>query len=170
MVDGTGDPNTSKEYANTIQALYPVAYAIKFHCKKALDFGVMPLEGLWWTENMAKFSMKDRNNWTWTAMIMQPKPVTADVVAEAVDQVRKKRIWLCSTAFASIRMMRVGPPRRSMSAPTPKRVRLFSRLHEFIAEQGGALWANSKHHHEIYLGDPRKTEPSKLKTIIRQPF
>src|SRR5664279_5656716 len=81
MIDGKGDPNTSQEYMDAIQTLYPVAYTIKFTSKLGYgnDFGVMPLEGLWWTENMADFSAQDKSNWLWTAMIMQPDVITEDI-------------------------------------------------------------------------------------------
>ena len=71
MIDGHGDPNTSQEYMDAIQTLYPVAYTLKFMCKKEVgkDFGVMPLEGLWWTEKMSDFQVEDKSNWLWTAMI-----------------------------------------------------------------------------------------------------
>lgn len=172
MVDGKGDPNTSQEYADAIQALYPVAYTIKFtsKIKYGKDFGVMPLEGLWWTENMADFSVENKDNWLWTAMIMQPDVVTEDMYNHAVQQVRNKKApkSLDKLRFASYeegqaaQVMYVGP--YSSEGPT------IQGLHEFIKEQGGTLDDNNKHHHEIYLGDPRRTAPEKLKTIIRQPY
>jgi hypothetical protein len=172
MVDGKGDPNTSQEYAAAIQTLYPVAYAIKFTCKLGLgkDFGVMPLEGLWWAEDMTEFSTDNKEDWLWTAMIMQPDVVTEDIYDQAVQQVKEKKSAeaLGQLRFGSYdegraaQVMYVGP--YSDEGPAIK------ELHEFIKEQGGALEATNKHHHEIYLGDPRRTAPAKLKTIIRQPF
>ena len=172
MIDGKGDPNTSQEYIDAIQTLYPVVYTIKFtsKIKYGKDFGVMPLEGLWWTENMADFSTKDKSNWLWTAMIMQPEIVTEDLYDQAVQQVRKKKSpkSLDKLRFASYdegraaQAMYVGP--YSDESPT------IQELHKFIKEQGGTLDDKNKHHHEIYLGDPRRSDPAKLKTIIRQPF
>jgi len=172
MIDGKGDPNTSQEYVDAIQTLYPVAYTIKFTSKLgyAKDFGVMPLEGLWWTENMAEFSAEDKSNWLWTAMIMQPDVVTEDIYNQAVQQVREKKSpkSLDKLRFESYdegraaQVMYVGP--YSDEGLT------IQELHEFIKEQGGTLDENNRHHHEIYLGDPRRTAPEKLKTIIRQPF
>ncbi len=172
MIDGKGDPNTSQEYTDAIQALYPVAYAIKFisKIKYGNDFGVMPLEGLWWTKNMADFSTKDKSNWLWTAMIMQPDIVNEDIFKQAVEQVRQKKLpkSLDKLRFKSYdegraaQVMYVGPYSDEGST--------IENLHEFITEQGGKLAGNTKHHHEIYLGDPRRTAPEKLKTIIRQPF
>lgn len=172
MIDGRGDPNTSQEYIDAIQTLYPVAYTIKFTCKNKYgkDFGVMPLEGLWWTENIADFSAEDKSNWLWTAMIMQPDVVTEDIYDQAVQQVREKKPtkFLDKLRFASYdegraaQVMYVGP--YSDEGPT------IQELHKFIKAQGGTLDDSNKHHHEIYLGDPRRTDPSKLKTIIRQPY
>ena len=172
MIDGKGDPNTSQEYAAAIETLYPVAYAIKFACKLGLgnDFGVMPLEGLWWAEDMTNFSTDNKENWLWTAMIMQPDVVTDDIYDRAVQQVKEKKSpeALGRLRFSSYdegraaQVLYVGP--YSDEGPTIK------ALHEFINEQGGTLAATNKHHHEIYLGDPRRTAPAKLKTIIRQPF
>lgn len=172
MIDGKGDPNTSQEYIDAIQTLYPVAYTIKFTYKKEFgkDVGVMPLEGLWWTENMADFSTEDKSNWLWTAMIMQPDFVTKQVFDQAIKQVADKKNppSLNKLRFQeydegrSAQVMYVGP--YADEGPT------IMNLHEFIKDQGGKLDKTNKHHHEIYLGDPRRTDPSKLKTIIRQPY
>ncbi len=171
MIDGKGDPNTSQEYADAVQTLYPVAYAIKFTCKRELerDFGVMPLEGLWWAEDMRDFDTANKSNWLWTAMIMQPDMVTAELVERVIEQTRYKKNppSLDKLRFETYdegraaQVMYVGP--YADEGPT------IAALHEFIAQQGGSL-EGSKHHHEIYLGDPRRADPSKLKTVIRQPF
>jgi hypothetical protein len=172
MMDGKGDPNTSQEYIDAIQTLYPVAYTIKLTCKikYGKDFGVMPLEGLWWTENMADFNPADKSNWSWTAMIMQPYIVTDDIFNQAVQKVKEKKSpkSIDRLRFESFeegraaQVMHIG--QYSNEGPTIK------VLHQFIADQGGVLSENNKHHHEIYLGDPRRSDPAKLKTIIRQPF
>ncbi len=172
MIDGKGDPNTSQEYIDAIQTLYPIAYGIKFACKNKLgkDFGVMPLEGLWWMEDMKDFNPNDKSNWLWTAMIMQPEIVTEDIFDSVVEQVKEKKAptsldklrFEAYNEGRSAQVMYVGPYRDE--GPT------IIDLHKFIKEQGGKLDESNKHHHEIYLGDPRRTEPSKLKTIIRQPY
>lgn len=172
MIDGKGDPNTSQEYIDAIEALYPTAYTIKFMCKKELqkDFGVMPLEGLWWAENMNDFVFSKKSNWQWTAMIMQPDVVTKEIFERAIEQVAKKKNpkALGKLRFESYRegrsaqVMYVGP--YSEEGPA------IQDLHKFIKEQGGELEKSDKHHHEIYLSDPRRTDPSKLRTIIRQPY
>ena len=172
MIDGHGDPNKSKQYVDAIQTLYAVAYTIKFMVKKELgkDFGVMPLEGLWWTEKMADFKVDDKSNWLWTAMIMQPDFITKEMFERAVKQATEKKnpVSIEKIRFEaydegrSAQVIYVGP--YSGEGPT------IMKLHEYIIGQGGKLDGTNKHHHEIYLGDPRRTDPSKLKTIIRQPY
>jgi hypothetical protein len=170
MVDGRGDPNTAREYAEAVEALYAVAYTLKFKVKKAkggVDFAVMPLEGLWWAEDMTQFDVRDKGAWLWTMMIVQPKPVTAALFAETLPEVieKKKLPALGQVRFESYaegraaQIMHLGP----YSAEGPA----VARLHDHIHANGHAL---SGKHHEIYLGDPRKTAPEKLRTVIRQPF
>lgn len=173
MVDGQGDPNTAKEYIDAIHALYPVAYALKFMCKKelGLDFSVMPLEGLWWADDMSKFSTEDKSNWRWTAMIMQPEIITKEMVERArmaaaakpdVSPALRKLRFAQYTEGRAAQTLFIGPYKDE--GPT------IQKLHRFIVDEGGALTIENKHHHEIYLSDPRRTEPGKLKTIIRQPY
>jgi hypothetical protein len=171
MVDGKGDPNTSQVYRDAIQALYSVAYTIKFLCKNKYgqNFGVMPLEGLWWTESMADFNAENKSNWLWTAMIMQPAVVTKEKFKEAIELVRKRKAskLLDKVRFGpyvegrSAQVMHIGP--YADEGPT------ILKLHDYLKAAGGKLDSN-RHHHEIYLNDPSRTNPSKLKTIIRQPF
>ena len=172
MVDGHGDPNTSQEYVDAMQTLYPVAYTLKFMCKRQLekDFGVMPLEGLWWSDDMTDFLNGNKSNWQWTAMIMQPEFVSKEMVAAAVEQVKAKKN---PASIYKVRFEEYDEGRAAQvlyqgaysdEGPT------IQKLHTFIEENGGALTKSTKHHHEIYLGDPRRTKPEKLKTIIRQPF
>jgi hypothetical protein len=172
MIDGHGDPNTSDEYVHAIEALYPVAYTLKFMSKKTLakDYAVMPLEGLWWSDNMEDFLTGNKSNWDWTMMIMQPDFVSEQMVKTAVEEVQKKKnpASLDKLRFdtydegRAAQVMYVGA--YADEGPT------IVKLHEFIASQGGELEATTKNHHEIYLGDPRRADPAKLKTIIRQPF
>ena len=172
MINGKGDPNTSQEYTDAIQTLYPAAYTIKFMCKKELDkdFSVMPLEGLWWTEDMSQFSTENKSNWQWTAMIMLPGFVTPELYERAMQQLADKKkpasldkLRLQSyTEGRAAQVLYIGP--YSDEGPA------IQQLHDFIKQSGGSLDENNKHHHEIYLSDPRRADPSKLKTIIRQPF
>lgn len=170
MIDGVGDPNTSQEYMDSIEALYAVSYTLKFMAKKSdnpTDYVVMPLEGLWWADDMEEFSVENKNTWKWTSMIMQPSFVTEAMVSQALEQVEKKKglTGLSRIRFEkydeglSAQIMHIGP----YATETPT----VSKLHKFIEDNGYSLRGK---HHEIYLSDPRKSAPEKLKTIIRQPI
>jgi hypothetical protein len=169
MIDGHADPNTAPEYGEAVRAIYAVAYAAKFVVKRApdgIDFGVMPLEGLWWTPDMATFTTDDKSAWDWTTMIAQPEQVTPEVVERArakaagnkalaaIDRVRLERFREGQAA----QVMHIGP--YATEGPT------IHGLHVFIAEQG---YERAGKHHEIYLSDPRRSAPEKMKTIVRQP-
>ena len=169
MIDGHGDPNTAPAYPEAVQALYSVAYAVRFALKRgpaAVDAPVMPLEGLWWTPDMAEFTTEDKSDWNWTLMIALPEQATAGVVDEArartaekkgLEAIGRVRFERCTEGPAA-QVLHVGP--YSAEGPT------VAALHAFIAGQGLLL---SGKHHEIYLGDPRRAAPERLRTIVRQP-
>lgn len=170
MIDGRGDPNSSPEYQDAIEALYSLSYTIKFMVKKgdlAIDYGVLPLEGLWWVEDMSQFSIEDKDSWEWTMMIMQPDIVTPRLIQEAVEQVKKKKnpVALPKVRFESYsegkaaQIMHIGP--FSEEGPT------IDKVHKFIEDAGSKRKGK---HHEIYLSDIRKAAPEKWRTIIRQPM
>jgi hypothetical protein len=172
MIDGRGDPNTAAEYQDAVAALYAVSYALKFAIKRApdgADYAVMPLEGLWWTDDMAAFNVERKADWRWTMMIAQPDLVTAERVEQAVaDTMRKKRLPAAAALrlerFAegvSAQVLHVGP--YSAEGPT------IAHLHAFIRESGYAFDSRQQRHHEIYLNDPTRTAAEKLRTVIRQP-
>ena len=169
MVDGEGDPNTSQEYAQAVEALFSVAYTAKFMVKKgpqALDYSVMPLEGLWWADDMSVFVANDKAKWKWTMMILQPSFVADEVIKVAIAEVRKKKNLLCVDRLRlenfsegrCAQILHVGP--FSEEGPT------IERLHEFIDSRTGRRGK----HHEIYLSDIRRADPKKWKTIIRHPM
>ncbi|MFQ5616709.1 MAG: GyrI-like domain-containing protein [Anaerolineales bacterium] len=168
MIDGHGDPNTAQEYQDAVEALYAVAYTLKFKSKKekGMDYVVPPLEGLWWVDNMEEFSTEDKDAWEWTAMIMQPEPVTPGMFEEALEQVEKKKNppALSKIKFESfheglsVQIMHIGP--YSAEGPT------IEKMRDFIGENG---YEPGGKHHEIYLSDPRRTAPERLKTVVRQP-
>ena len=169
MVDGEGDPNTAPAYREAIEVLYSVSYTLKFALKRSpagLDYAVMPLEGLWWSPTDPTFAGGRKSDWCWTAMILQPDVVTAEMVTGAIETAQRKRVLAAAPRLRlerfhegrAAQVMHVGP--YSAEAPT------ITKLHEFIAQQGLALAGK---HHEIYLGDPRRAAPEKLRTIIRQP-
>lgn len=170
MIDGEGNPNTAQQYRDAVECLYALSYTLKFMVKKlkgGVDYGVMPLEGLWWADDMSTFLDGKKDQWKWTAMIMQPEYVTRALFEKAREDVKKKkslpaleRVRLESFCEGrSAQIMYLGP--YSAEGPT------IQRIHAFVREQGGKLTGK---HHEIYLGDPRRTAPEKLKTVIRQPF
>ena len=169
MIDGMGDPNTSLEYAQAIEALFTVSYTAKFAVKKgplAIDYAVMPLEGLWWAYDMSAFATGDKTNWQWTAMILQPSFVGDDIIqAATADAGKKKKLPAIGklrleefTEGPSAQIMHIGP--FTEEGPT------IARLHEFIDARTG----RTGKHHEIYLSDIRRTAPAKWKTILRQPM
>jgi hypothetical protein len=169
MVSGKGDPNNSQEYAEAVEVLFQVSYALKFMVKKgllAIDYGVMPLEGLWWAEDMSAFTTGDKSDWMWTMMIMQPIYVSMEMVAKAIQDVGKKKnpVALSKLRFETFtegkaaQIMHIGP--FTEEGPTVEKV------HQFIDSIG----KRRGKHHEIYLTDIRKADPAKWKTIIRQPF
>lgn len=169
MVDGEGDPNTAPAYAEAVEALFAVSYALKFMVKKgalAIDYGVMPLEGLWGADDMSEFSADDKSNWKWTMMIVQPPFVGPELVDAAIAEVKRKKNhaaisrlrFEAYTEGLCAQILHIGP--FSEEGPT------IAQLHRFI-ETGGHLRGK---HHEIYLSDIRKADPAKWKTIIRQPM
>jgi hypothetical protein len=170
MIDGQGAPE-SEQFMQAMQAMYPIAYTIKFDKKKTggPDFTAMALEALWWAEDMAVFMPEtaDRNKWQWTVMMLQPDFVTRKDFDAAVAATKKKKDnpalnHVQFERFAegkSAQIMHIGP----YAAEGPN----IQRLHQKIAEIGGKL---SGRHHEIYLSDPRRVTPDRMKTVIRQPF
>jgi hypothetical protein len=172
MIDGHGDPNSSTEYREAIQALYALSYTLKFSLKKdlGLAFRTGPLEGMWWADDMTSFEIGRKADWSWTAMITQPDSVTPDRFEGARDEVQRKKGL---PALERVRLERfeeglagqvlyVGP--YSDEGPT------IQRLHLFIREHAYEFDGRRQKHHEIYLGDPRRSAPETLRTIIRQPM
>jgi hypothetical protein len=168
MIDGKGDPNLSPGFALAVQALYAAAYTLKFMIKKeeAVDYPVMALEGLWWADNLEVFRMEQRDDWKWTLMIMQPslvtkarlkKAVAAAMEKKGLDALRDIRLESYGEGLA-VQIMHIGP--YASEGPT------IEKLHSFALERGLTL---SGKHHEIYLSDPRKVSPGKMKTVLRQP-
>ncbi len=166
-IDGSGDPNVSDEYRSAIQWLYSVSYTLKFASKLELgrDYTVAPLEGLWWADDMADFIKGNKSKWSWTAMMMQPDWITADMFAAAVEKARDKlgappaslRLEPYDEGL-SVQTMHIGP--FADEGPT------IARMHDKFMPANG-LTENGKHH-EIYVSDPRRTAPEKLKTVLRQ--
>jgi hypothetical protein len=170
LIDGSGDPNTSKLYQDAVAALFGISYTLKFMIKKGkeqIDYSVMPLEGLWWMDDMTKFTTLNKDEWKWTMMIMQSQFITAKLVDYAIDEMLKKKKLVAYpnvrfekfTEGKAAQIMHIGP--FSEEGPT------IQKVHDFISGNGFKL---SGKHHEIYLSDIRKAKPEKWKTIVRQPF
>ncbi len=168
MVDGHGDPNTATAYREAVEALYAASYAVRAVTRTGLGrvHTVGPLEGLWSADDPEVFRTRDKSAWNWTMMIAQPDWITAELVEEALTAVRKKRLPSLDfigferyTEGRSVQILHVGS--YDNEAPT------LERLHrEFLPANG---FTPTGRHHEIYLSDARKTEPARLKTILRQP-
>jgi hypothetical protein len=169
MVDGEGNPNTVKAYAQAVEALYAVSYTLKFMSKKELgkDYVVPPLEGLWYADDMGVFTKKDKDGYQWTMMIMQPEWITPEMVSTAMDVVAKKKELSALPKLRfdtyqegkSVQLLHIG----SYDDEAPK----LAYLHDKHMPDHSLRF--NGHHHEIYLGDPRKSSPEKLRTILRQP-
>jgi hypothetical protein len=172
MIDGSGNPNDNPRMQVAFDALFSVSYTLKFMFKqgklgrKVPDYGVMPPEGLWWADDMSRFSQEDKSNWKWTMMLMQPDFATAEDMKTAMETAGKKKPLpgLPDLRFEkyeeglSAQILYLGP--FSEEGPT------IRRIHETIKEKGLDLRGK---HHEIYLSDFRRTKPEKLRTVVRQP-
>lgn len=169
MIDGAGDPNTAPAYAAAVEALFSVSYTAKFMLKKgkqAIDYAVMPLEGLWWSDELASFAANERSKWQWTMMILQPDFVEDAVVDAAIAEVRRKKAL---PAVDKLRLERFSEGRCAQTlhiGPFSEEGPTIQRVHDYI----GAHSALTGKHHEIYLSDIRRGDPAKWKTVIRQPM
>jgi hypothetical protein len=179
MIEGQGDPDGSA-FGEAVQALYSVSYAAHFALKKRSgeNTKVMPLEALWWVDEPGQFDLlekvaagdatmadTDRNKWQWQAMIVQPEPIDAELVAQAVQESRSKNL----PALDRLRFVQWEEGRCAQIlhvGPYSEEASTIVRLHQAIAEAG--LKPRGRHH-EIYLGDPRRSAPEKLRTVLRQP-
>jgi hypothetical protein len=169
MVDGMGDPNSSTDFKNAIEALYSLSYSLKFTIKKrgTADYLVMPLEGKWWAGDMGKLNLKEKESWKWTLMIMQPEYITDELFRAALIKVGEKKELeaLSKVRFEnfheglSVQIMHIG--QYSMEGPAIK------MMHDYIRERDHEFFGK---HHEVYLNNPERTAPEKLKTILRQPI
>ncbi|WP_460446190.1 GyrI-like domain-containing protein [Angustibacter aerolatus] len=167
-VDGRGDPNTSREYADAVTSLYPLAYRLKAIGRQQPERAhvVMPLEALWWSDDLAAFtSARDKGAWSWRLLIAVPDWVTGEHVEAARDAARR-------SAPPALDRVRLEPFDEGLVVqtlhvgPYDEEGPVIEALHAFAAAQGLRL---TGHHHEVYLGDPRRSTPDRLRTILRQP-
>jgi len=163
-------PGESPAFAAALEALYGISYTLKFHCKQRaddpIDYPVMPLEALWWIED-GEFDIRRPDNWHWRAMIMQPEIITPALFAEGLAQLRRKRGDQPAfdllrlepfTEGLSVQIMHIGPYSDEPAT--------LDRMRAYAAANGYRLHYD---HHEIYLGDPRRADPARLKTVLRHP-
>lgn len=168
MIDGQGDPGVAQEYFDAVSSLYPIAYGIRRVLKEELGdaYTVMPLEGLWWADDMSAYVAGDRSAWKWTLMICQPNVVDEALAQAQIEAITdKKRL----PSGHRVRFQMFGDGRAAQIlhlGPYSEEGPTIRRLHDFIAEKGMSLTGK---HHEIYLSDPRKVAPERVKTILRQP-
>lgn len=170
-VDGRGDPNTSEDYRRAIGALYSLSYTMKFmlkFSKSKTEHIVMPLESLWWTDRGTDFFSAEKKTWNWTAMIAQPDHVTEDLVEKARVEIKRKK-----KDVPGLEKVRLDEFEEGLSAeilhigPWAEERSTIERLHKYILDGGHKLRGK---HHEIYMSDPRRVKPEKLKTVVRQPM
>ncbi len=171
MIDGTGDPNTSEDYKEIVQLLYNISYTLKMKVIKketpSKDYVVPPLEGLWYMPKMEEWSMDEKDKWEWTMMIRIPDFIKDSQIKKALKILKETKN---PSSFSKLRyeqydegtcvqIMYLGP--YDEEPPTIK------KIHQFAEKNGYNL---NGHHHEIYLSDPRRVEPERLKTVLRQPI
>jgi hypothetical protein len=169
MIDGRGDPNNSQAYQDAVSTLYSLSYKLKFALKKSnsVDYGVMPLEGLWWMDDNRLFAEGHKDQWYWTMMIAQPEFITQAMIEKAKEEVKKKKdpASLKDVRFETyhegtcVQIMYIGSYADEHST--------IMCMHDHATREGYRIDGK---HHEIYLGDPNKTAPERLKTILRQPI
>lgn len=170
MIDGHGDPNTAAAYADAVSTLYPLAYGLKFLSKNELgrDYVVMPLEALWWAKDMSSFTTaRDKSRWSWTVMIAVPDWTEADHLATV-----RRKVEVNGGAPA-LDALRLEPLDEGLAVqtlhvgPYDDEGPVLQAMHEQVIPERGLR--PTGRHHEIYLSDPRRVAPERLKTILRQP-
>jgi hypothetical protein len=169
-IDGKGDPNTSIEFNQAIRMLYPISYKIKFFSKQKLakDYVVMPLEALWWSEDMSNFtSNRDKSKWNWTLMIMQPNWITKTIFKSVLGNVKTKYETL---DFSKVKFKEINESKCVQTlhiGSFDDEAGILKEIHENFIPVNNLVM--TKKHHEIYLSDFRRVAPEKIKTILRQP-
>jgi hypothetical protein len=170
-LDGHGDPN-SPGFASAVRALYAVSYGAKLAIKKSSEpsYRMSPLEGLFWSEDPAAFTTAATADWSWRLLIRQPDQVDTMLVRRVVEDVGRKRR---EPAVRDVRLVawEEGPAAQVLHlGPYDAEAPTIARLHDYLAQLGLNFDGRRHKHHEIYLGDPRRAAPEKLRTIIRQSY
>lgn len=169
MIDGEGDPNTTPAYAHAVEALFSVSYTAKFALKKsslAIDYAVMPLEGLWWADDWSVFQSNDRARWKWTMMILQPDFLPVEFIHASIEKLGKTKD-LPSLPKLRLERFEEGPSAQILHVgPFTDEGPTIAKLHEHIDARSG----RAGKHHEIYLSDVRRAAPERWRTLLRQPM
>ncbi len=170
-IQGKGSPG-GDEYQNSIAALYSLSYTIKMKNKlnhAYFEYVVPPLEGLWWSDGLM-FDDGKKENFQWVSMIRQPEFVDADMFRKALDECKTKKIDI-DFSKAVFETFKEGLCVQVMhTGPYSEEKRSLEKMTDFIEKNGLTDLTGPQHkHHEIYISDPRKTDPAKLKTVIRNP-
>jgi hypothetical protein len=170
MIDGEGDPNTAQAFKDAAEALFSLSYTLKFMVKKGemgIDYGVLPLQALWWSDDPSAFSTGNKDAWKWTVMVMQPDFISPTLVAAATKEVQRKK-KLESLSLARFQAFKEGKAAQILHiGPFSEEGPTIEKVHAFIQNSGSQRIGK---HHEIYLSDIRRAEPEKWKTIVRQPM
>jgi len=169
MIDGAGDPNTAPDYKAAVEALYAASYTLKFMSKtvQRRDYVVPPLEGLWWAADMTDFVARRKHRWHWTMMIAVPDFVAPPLAEQAIVKAMEKK------ALPALRRLRFEKLNEGQAVQIlhvgayDDEGPILKTLHEEFLPAHRLV--PSGHHHEIYLSDPRRMPPEKLKTVLRQP-
>ncbi len=170
MIDGKGDPNTSLAFKDAVELLFSLSYILKFMIKKSemeLDYGVLPLQALWWSDDISAFCTGNKDAWKWTVMIMQPEFITPAMVEEAKIEVQRKK-KLASLSPLRFETFNEGKAAQTLHiGPFSEEGPTIKKVHSFIENSSSQRIGK---HHEIYLSDIRRAAPEKWKTIVRQPM
>ena len=177
-VEGRGDPNTSPAYQEAMEILYGLSFTVKMSKMGGetpegyFDYVVPPLEGLWWTDDPGfdGRAPADKSEFRWLSLIRQPDFVTEEVFAWAWDKLAAKKPDLDLSAARFLRWEEGLCAHVLHIGTYDDEPETIAKLDAFIAEQGYVPdLSDTRRHHEIYLSDPRRTAPEKLKTLIRHP-
>lgn len=169
MIDGAGDPAASKRFGEAMSALYAVSYAAKFASKeKGRDYKVMPAEGLWYADDFRVYVDGRREEWQWTLMILQPDWIDESIIAACVETaVEKGKLERSLASDLRLETLEEGTAAQVLHiGPYAAEPPVIEALHAWIGDEG---YEPTGSHHEVYIGDPNRTAPEKLKTVLRQP-
>jgi hypothetical protein len=169
MIDGHGDPNGSTTFQEAVQALYAVSYGLKFKVRgmeHGVEYAVMPLEGLWWIPDARVWDFDDKSDWDWTLMIMQPDVISEDLVRKALGETAAKKDLVAIDRLRFERFAEGTSAQALHTGPFAAERATLERLFAFVKTAG---YLPTGKHHEIYLSDPARTAPGRMRTIVRHP-